>query len=83
MNSEGNQCQIKNCTEQPIDNCGGFIPYSSSYKCALNSDKTRCEIQEKDCEEFDNKECNFYNVDPKVYCVLDSSAKTCKKNLLQ
>ena len=83
MNSDGNQCQIKNCTEQPIDNCGGFIPYISSYKCALNSDKTRWEIQENNCEDFDNKECNFYNDEPKANCVLGSSAKTCKKNLLQ
>ena len=79
LNQKGNQCQLANCTEQPISNCGGFTPYTSSSKCTLNINGTQCEIQDKDCEELDPEECRAYHADENSNCVLDSSAKKCKK----
>ena len=77
MNSDKNNCELQRC-EDLTSECEKFVLEDNRYKCVLNEGKTKCELKEKKCEEFDPDKCDNFNDDYDQRCILDTSSNKCR-----
>ena len=58
-----NKCTLSTC-DQLLSNCEQFIPSNPVFKCIYNDDPFhRCTIEEKECEELSEDQCDLFNVE--------------------